>query len=448
MKLNLTYAALARIIHATLTGPNAGGAVDSFITDSRKVAPGSVFWALKGENFDGSHFAPQAAAAGAAAIICARGSVTNYAPGVTYLEVEDTLSALQTLAAWHRHHMKIRVACITGSNGKSTVKQMLLAICSAAGPTAASMGNFNNQFGVPFSLLEITPGERYGVFELGASKKGDIIEIARPAAPDVGIITNIAPAHLEKFKDLQTVYETKTEIIDALNFGGTLVYNSDDILLRRLKTAYKGKAITFGCRRGADVRITNKENFEFVYKGETFLFNLKLEKHNKLNAAAACAGAIALGLYKENLVRGLASYVPMPMRLEVHEKRGVKFILDCYNANPASMKNALTLLAKEPARPLTAVLGDMKELGKYSKRYHAALAKTLVGQKIQNVFLSGPEMKACADALAKKTADINVKYSLEYKDWLGDLKKTLKNGGTCLVKASRAMQFEKIYEEF
>ncbi len=448
MKLEVTYEQLAKILRAKLTGPYEGKIFNTFTTDSRAVKKGDVFWALQGEHFDGHKFAADVIAAGASAVVAQEGKIKNKELGVIYVEVQDTLLALQRLASWHRHRMNIRVACITGSNGKSTVKQMLLAICESASPTAANAGNFNNQFGLPFSLLEIKPEHRLGVFELGASKKGDIKEIAVPAAPDVAIITNVAPAHLEKFKDLKTVYETKTEIIEGLNFGGTLIFNSDDLLLRKLKTEYKGKAISFGFKRGADLQIKKKDNLEFTYKGQTFSFDIKFEKHNKLNAAAACAGAIALGLFKENLEKGLHSFKPMPMRMEVKEKKGVKFILDCYNANPASMANAISLMSKEPKQPVVAVLGDMLELGKYSKRYHAHLAKVLTGKKIQNVFLAGADMKACYSALLKKSPSINVKYSVEYKKWLDSLRELLKNGGTCLIKASRGLQFERIFEEF
>lgn len=448
MKLEISFEALAKIVKGSLTGPWENKIFNSFVTDSRAVKKSDTFWALKGENFDGADFVDAVIAAGAAAVIVKKGAVKKYGAGVIYVEVADSHAALISLAAWHRKRMPLRVACVTGSNGKSTVKQMLLSICSAAGPTAANKGNFNNQFGLPFSLLEITREDKFGVFELGAGKRGDIAEIAAPAAPDVGIITNVGPAHLEKFKDMKTVFETKTELADALSLGGTLVYNADDLWLRKLKTSYKGKAITFGFKRGADVRILEKENFEFKYKGEAFSFDIVLEKHNKLNAAAACAGAIALGLFKENLERGLVSYKPMPKRMEAKEKRGVKFILDCYNANPASMANAISLLAKERAVPSAAVLGDMKELGKYSRRYHAHLAKVLTGKKIQNIFLAGPEMKACYDALVKKGGAQNVKYCAEYSGLMADLRKLLKNGGACLVKASRAMCFEKIFEEF
>ncbi|MGB2579859.1 UDP-N-acetylmuramoyl-tripeptide--D-alanyl-D-alanine ligase [Elusimicrobium simillimum] len=449
MHLNLTLEKFSKITQGIIVQGDPALKFDSFVTDTRVLKKGDIFWALKGVSFDGHDFIQNAIDKGITLVVARHGASKGLKlKKAAFIEVEDTLLALQTLAGYHRKQFDLRLAAITGSNGKSTTKQMLLSICKTAGVTRANMGNLNNQFGLPFSLLEIDAKDKYGVFELGASKKGDILEIVTPAMPDVGIITNIAAAHLEFFKDINTVYETKTEIIQGLNHGGILVYNSDDLMLRKLKTDYKGKTITFGFKSGADILIKNKKNFEFTYKGETFSFDLNLEKHNKLNAAAAAAGAIALGLYKDNIERGLMNYEPMPMRMQHVEKNGVNFILDCYNANPASMKNAITLLGKEHKGPKIAVLGDMKELGKASKRYHGQLAKALTGSHIDYAFLSGPEMEAASKALQAKNANIKVKYSLEYKGWIKDLKKLLKTvKGTCLIKASRSMNYENIFNE-
>lgn len=448
MKLGITYKHLAQIVKGKISGPGQEKILDSFVTDTRKLKEGDTFWALKGEKFDANDFLADAVSSGAAALIVTNGRASGVETNILVIEVEDTLAALQTLAAWHRERMNIKVAAITGSNGKSTVKQMLKAICESAGPTAANIGNLNNQFGVPFSLLEITPDKKYGVFELGASKKGDIAEIAGLARPDVAILTNVSAAHLLHFKDLDTVYQTKTEIIDYINFGGTLVYNADDVYLRELKLSYNKKAISYGFKSGADLRIKKTDSFSFVYKGQEFSFPLVLARHNKLNAAAACAGAIALGMFKDALERGLAAYTPMPMRLEVRERENSTLIADCYNANPASMATAIDMLSECPRRPLIAVLGDMKELGKASKRYHAQLAKTLVGKKIDYIFLAGKEMAACHKALITKNPNIKVEYSKDYADWTPALKKLVRErGGTALIKASRSMCFENIAKE-
>lgn len=446
MKLNLTVAKIADIVKGELISNAPDTKVTSFVTDSRMVCPGDGFLALKGHNFDARQFIPDVLKKGASVVLAQKGFDIPAHSNASFILVDDSLKALQTLAKYHRLNSTLKVAAITGSNGKSTTKQMLRAICSAAGETIANMGNFNNQFGVPFSLLEIQPKHQFGVFELGASHPGDIDETASLAVPDVAVITNVSAAHMEFFHDLETVYKTKTEIAHHLNYGGTLVYNFDDELLSRLQFEFKGKALSFGFKAGADVRILETDDFAFTYKGETYHFSLKLERHDKLNAAAALSAAIALGIYMEHIKQGLLSFTPMPMRLERLTKGNTHFILDCYNANPASMKNAISILGREKNTPLVAVLGDMKELGENSPAYHRQLADVLLENHIDYAFLAGPEMKHAAEAL-KNNPNIQVVYALTPREWAPQLAAQVQNGGTCLIKASRSMNFEKILQE-
>ncbi len=446
MNLNITYSALAKAIDGNFCGADASAVLNNFTIDSRAVQSGTGFWVIKGRNHDAHKFAVQAAKGGAALIIGENGRLEEVkALGVSVIEVEDTLKALQKFASYHRLKHNIKIAAITGSNGKSTTKQMLLSIASADGKTCANSGNFNNQIGVPLSLLEINTDDVYGVFELGASHKGDIDEIASIALPDVAVLTNVSAAHLEFFGDLETVYQTKTEIIKSLNSSGTLVYNIDDELLRRLKTEYTGKAISYGFSSDADLRIEESEDFAFTYKGARFSIPIKLERHNKFNAAAACGAAIALGLFKDEIERGLQTFSPMPLRLEEHKKGDTTFILDCYNANPASVGNALDILVSRPA-PHIAVLGDMKELGAQSAHYHAELGRKLAASGIKTVFLAGEEIKPAYDVLLKQSG-VMVKYSVNWRGFLPELKEKAKQGGTVLIKASRALNFEEIFKE-
>ncbi len=446
MKLNLTLSKIAEITGAELVSSRPQEKVTSFVTDSRVIRPGDAFIALKGKNHDARQFIPDVLKKGAAVVLAEKGFAMPARSDASFLLVEDSLKALQALAKYHRLNSTLKVAAITGSNGKSTTKQMLRAICETAGETAANMGNFNNQFGVPFSLLEIQPKHKYGIFELGASHPGDIEETASLAVPDVAVITNVSAAHLEFFHDLETVYKTKTEIAKCLNFGGTLVYNADDAYLSRLKTDFKGKSISFGFRPGADLQILETEKFSFTYKGEAYVLDLKLARHDKLNAAAAAAAAIALGLYMDNVKKGLMSYTPMPMRMERLEKNGVHFVLDCYNANPASMQNALEILGRETAKPRIAVLGDMKELGESSKEYHRLVGSQVLENGIDYAFLAGPEMKYAYEKL-KGAPGVKAFYAPSPAGWNKELARALKKGGTCLVKASRSMNFENILKE-
>lgn len=446
MKLNLTLSKIAEITGAELVSSAPGAKVTAFVTDSRVIRPGDAFIALKGKNHDARRFIPEVLEKGATVVLAEKGFNLPPNSHASFLLAEDSLKALQALAKYHRMNSTLKVAAVTGSNGKSTTKQMLRAICETAGETAANTGNFNNQFGVPFSLLEIQPKHKFGVFELGASHPGDIEEIARLAVPDVAVITNVSAAHLEFFRDLETVYKTKTEIAKCLNFGGTLVYNSDDAMLCRLKTEFKGKSISFGFNAGADLRILETEKFSFTYKGEAYVLDLSLERHDKLNAAAASAAAIALGLYMDNVTKGLLAFTPMPMRMERLHKNGVEFILDCYNANPASMQNALEILGRETSRPRVAVLGDMKELGETSKEYHRLAARHVLDNGVEYAFLAGPEMKYAYEKL-KDAPGVKVFYAQTPQEWTGELSAVLKKGGSCLVKASRSMNFENILKE-
>ena len=447
MKLNLSLRKIAEIMNGKLISNTPNDIVTSFVTDSRVVSAQDAFLALKGKNFDARQFIAQALERGAKVIVAQEEGFTPPAKAqASFILVQDPLQALQALAKYHRLKNTLKVAAITGSNGKSTTKQMLLSICQTDGNTVANVGNFNNQFGVPFSLLEIQPKHVWGVFELGASHPGDIEEIAQLAVPDVAVITNVSAAHLEFFKDLDTVYRTKTEITRCIHAGGTLVYNADDPYLARLKTQYKGKSISFGFTPGADLQILETDLFSFTYKGEAYIVEKHFERHDKLNAAAATAAAIALGLYMDNVKKGLLNFTPMPMRLERVTKKGVQFILDCYNANPASMKNALDILGHQPLTPRIAVLGDMKELGQTSKDFHRLIARHVLDNHVDYVFLAGPEMHYAYDIL-KTTAGVHVFYAPEPAGWMKELRHALSKGGCCLIKASRSMNFENIFKE-
>ncbi len=448
MKLNITYESLSKILDGKLTAEKPFDLLNSLSIDTRTIQKGAAYWVIKGQKHDGHKFIKTAIEKGASLIVAEEGRGEEaIAAGVPLLEVKDALKALQALALHHRLKHNIKIAAITGSNGKSTTKQMLLAICERAGKTCNTKGNFNNQIGVPLSILEITEADKYGVFELGASHKGDIDEIASIVRPDVAIITNVSAAHLEYFGDTETVYQTKTEILASINSYGTLIYNNDDAMLRRLKTEYDGRSLSFGFSPDSDLYIKECEGFGFAYKGAFFRSDITLEKHNKFNAAAACAGAIALGLFKDQIELGLAAYKPMPLRLEIHKKGNTTFILDCYNANPASMANALEILAERSLKegPAAAVLGDMRELGVESPKYHAEIAKKIKSLGLNDIYLAGPEMKTAYDILTKE--GIKVEYSEDKEGLLPFLQKRAEQGGIVLMKASRAFNFEELFQK-
>lgn len=447
MQLKISYQTLAKITNGILCQANLKDILKSVSYDTRTLQKGQAYIALKGAKFDGHTFIKPALEAGANFVILERKEAPKYdeiLKNTPFLTVDNTLLALQEIAKFHRLSKDIKIAAITGSNGKSTTKQMLSALLKKFGKTCSTEGNFNNQIGVPVSLLEIKNTDKFGVFELGASHIGDIAEIARLVLPDVAVLTNISPSHLEFFGSMENIYKTKTEILQHLNMGATVVFNGDDKFLKNLKTDYKGKMLSYGFDSGNDIIIQDTPTFSFAYKGALFNTGVVLEHHNKLNAAAACGAALALGMFKEDIEKGLKTYKPMPMRLEKYKLNKVDILLDCYNANPVSMENALDILSTY-ASPRFAILGDMRELGKFSKMYHKELAGKIINAKVDKVFLAGQEINETYKELLKLNFK-EVKYSLNKLDFLDDLKQIIQNkNGTILFKASRSLNFEELF---
>ena len=446
MKLGIDLGTLAKAVNGRLLKGNPSTRFDEFVTDTRRLRAGDFFWALKGASYDAHDFLPQTVPVGVSGWLAredAAGAAKELPPAV--VGVKDTLKALQDLAAWHRQRWQIPLVAITGSNGKSTTKEMLRSIFSAAGETCSNAGNLNNQFGLPLSLLELGSAHKFGVFELGASRRGDIKEIGEVARPTVGIITNVGPSHLQYFGSLETIFDTKTELAACLAPGGTLVYNYDDRYLSRLN-GRDLKKLTFGRDPGADLRIMDSDHLRLEYCDK--LHEIRLPHaggHNYYNAAAAAAAALASDLDFRVITQGLENYTPPPMRLQELKLGGALVILDAYNANPQSMASALKeLCAKD--KPRYVMLGDMKELGQHSAHYHRDLGAALVHTCAERVFLAGPEMKPAVEAYlaAGGTA---VVYAETLDGWLDEARDLIRAGrGAFLIKASRSMKFERILE--
>lgn len=445
MNLGIDLATLAKAVKGRLVKGRPETPFSAFVTDTRKLQCGEFFWALKGAAYDAHAFLPEAA-------VCAAGLLARQEAldGLKHLPaaaigVSDTLKALQDLAAWHRGRFRLPLVAITGSNGKSTTKEMLKSIFSRAGETCSNAGNFNNQFGLPLSLLELDPRHKYGVFELGASRRGDIKEIGEVARPTCGIITNIGPSHLQYFGDMETIFETKTELAACLAPGGTLAYNYDDRYLSRLN-GRDFRKLTFGRDPQADLRVLEGARLRLEYKDK--LHEIRLPHaggHNYLNAAAAAAAALASGLDFEVIKQGLETYTPPPMRLQELKFGEATVILDAYNSNPQSAASAIKQVLDLP-KPLYLMLGDMKELGEHSAHYHADLGAALAHTGAARVFLAGPEMKPAVEAYLAAGGKTLV-YGETLDAWLPQARALIGEGkGTFLIKASRSMKFERIVE--
>lgn len=451
MNLEIDIKTLSEVVNGKIIKGSENTPFNSFETDSRKIKSGDFLLALEGKRYNAHDFLENTLSKGIKGWIINEKEISKFQNlPQCVITVDDTLKALHKLASFHRNKFDIPLITITGSNGKTTVKQMLYSILSQKGAACANKGNFNNQYGLPFSLFELNSNHKFGVFELGASHRGDIEELGAIAKPTTAVITNIAPAHLEFFGDIETIYKTKTEIINHISKDGCLIYNSDDIFLSRLKD-YKGGKLSFGTNEKADILVTSiKENLILLFKETNESMNIKLPvlgSHNKMNAAAAAAAALSNGFSMRTIKLGLEAFKPEPMRMQIFKSGELNIIFDAYNANPESMKTAIQCLKSDYPPPYYLVLGDMKELGNDSPKYHAELGKLIAENKFDFIFLAGNEMKNTYETALEYKSSAKIVYSKSYLSWLNNVQRIFKNEkGTMLIKASRDMNFEKIIE--
>lgn len=446
MKLETTWGAMSRAAGGRLLIGEADHPVDSLSTDTRTLGAGEAFWALKGPRYDAHELLTSELAQKASGWIIEQGRFTakEFKPR-HLIEVTSTLKALQAFAAHHRRRFDIPVVGITGSNGKTTTKEMLKCICSRFGPSCASPGNWNNQLGVPLSVLSLTAEHRYGIFELADSHPGDIEEVSRICQPTLAVVTNIGPDHLEFYESMEANFKTKSELIENLPAEGKAVINIDDSWLAGLEPRLGARAVTFGTSPRARVSFSTQD--EMIIDRH----KIKLSLHtfgalSRYNAAAAAAAAWALGIGPDTIRQGLEDYRPAAMRLElVTHPSGCAIVLDAYNANPASMRAAIEAFCFEFAsQRKVLILGDMKELGTGSAQFHRALGLWLATLPLAAVYLAGPEMPPAADALKLAQPAFKVRYAPSPDSWLDELRAELAPNQALFFKASRAMKFESI----
>jgi len=431
-----------------------GAVAEGVSTDSRAVAAEELFVALRGERFDGHDFVAAAAGRGVALFLVdeAWHAAHRLPEGSSAVVVPNTLKALGDLAGWHRRRCKITVVAITGSNGKTTTKEMLARILTQTGPGLKTEGNLNNLIGLPLTLLRLTGKERWAVLELGMSEFGEIDRLAEIAAPDLGIITNAFPAHLETLGSVEGVARAKGELFLRLKPGGWAVYNVDDPLVSKCPTPAFVNRLTFGLR-GAEVSSASIKTLG--KKGESFTLRLPHEeqqvhlaafgRHNVYNALAAAAAAHALGISAEVIRLGLEEFTPYDKRFQLEELSGVVLIDDSYNANPASMAAALETLreVREEGRAV-AVLGDMLELGEGSEAAHRELGR-LAARCVERLYLLGDLARLVAEgALAAGFDPEALLLAGDHEEISRDLLSRVQPGDCVLVKGSRGMRMERV----
>ena len=417
--------------------------VTGFAIDTRKVVPGDLFVAIKGERTDGHDYLAEAAARGAVAALVTR-SIDSPLPQVL---VKDTTLALGDLASAMRAQHDVRVVGITGSNGKTTVKTLTASILSRHGRTHVSAGNYNNELGLPLTLLAMPADTQFAVLEMGAGKPGDIDYLAAIARPDVGLVTLVAPAHLERMGTVEGVAETKGALYQSLPADGVAIINVDDAFASFFSgLAGTRKTLRFGMDHkadvGGDILEQNIDGSRFVLstpQGDAEVALPLAGRHNIANALAAASIALALAIPLDTIVAGLEQVEGVPGRLRRIETRaGWTLIDDSYNANPSSMAAAIdTLLLAQGERWL--VLGDMAELGADARALHAGIGQRARERGIERLFAVGPLSEAAVDAFGAGAVHFADKDSL-----IAAIENDLHAGVTCLIKGSRSAGMEQV----
>jgi len=417
--------------------------------DSRTILKNEIFFALQGQRFDGHEFLRGAISKGAGgAVIEKETEFTVHSSQFTVIIVQDTLKALQDLAHFLRVRQKIPVIAITGSNGKTTTKEMTYAILSRRFKVLKNEGNLNNHIGVPLSFIKIEPHHEMAVFEIAMNMRGEIRRLCEILVPTHGVITNIGTAHIGKLGSLEAIRSAKLEILDGI---GTAVLNGDDDFLMDGVKGFDGKIITFSINnRDSDIRA---EDVVLTGKGSRFILRFKddgrigvnLNVHgtfNIYNALAASAVCYSLDVSVDEIKSALEGYTAFPMRFEVIRKKGITLINDSYNANPSSVKEALRGLIRFKGKGrLVAVLGDMAELGEFSEDLHRSIGRMLSGIGI-DVFIAVGEMMS----LAAKESQIESYYYKDVSQAKQAITHILREDDTVLVKGSRSMAMEEIVE--
>ena len=434
----------------------------AIVTDSTKVKSGFVFVALKGERHDGHRFIADALRRGAACVIAHRAAPAAKFGKGTLVQVRDTLKALGDLAHYRREQFRPKVLAITGSNGKTTTKEMVAAILDEAsfgrealrGRSLKTEGNFNNLVGLPLTLLRLRRRDKVAVVELGTNHPGEIRRLAEIADPDAAIVTSVAAAHLEGLHSLAGVAREKGALYEKVRGDGVIAVNMDDARVKKLAAGFPGKKISYGRRgfvRARSWRMRGANGMAFTLEAgreKRFVRLNYIGAHNISNALGAAALALGAGVKLAAVRRGLEKAKPFAMRMQVQNWRGIGMINDAYNANPASMQAALKTLAEIKSRGRRiAVLGDMFELGRHSAAEHRSLGKAAAHAGIDALYLLGGQADAVRrGALRGGMGAEQIVIGSDHADLAAQLRGQVKRGDWLLFKGSRGMKMERVLE--
>ena len=452
---------LARAARGTIVQRGEVNRFRDISTDSRRVEKDGVFVALRGEVRDGHAFVPEAVRRGGACMVVERN--VRGSKGVSVIRVRDSLRALGDMAHFHRQKLAPRVLAVTGSNGKTTTKEMLFSILQRArmedrplrGKVLKTEGNYNNLVGLPLTLLRLRGNERAAVVELGTNRPGEIRRLTAIANPDLALITSVAPAHLSGLGTVAGVAREKGAIFRGLNRRGTAVVNLDDRRVVRQSRSFRGRVVTYGT--GGFVRGEAPQ----MLAGGRLRFSLRVGRlrepvrlrlcgmHNVRNAVGAAAMAHAFGADVASIRQGLEAVRPAPMRMQVERWAGIGIINDAYNANPASMEAALAALKAIPGRGRRiAVLGDMLEMGTDEAACHRETGAAVAGCGLDALYLLGRFARDTRQGALEAGMDrASVRVARSHRALGSALRTGLRKGDWVLVKGSRGAAMEKVLAE-
>jgi UDP-N-acetylmuramoyl-tripeptide--D-alanyl-D-alanine ligase len=459
VKISIPSEEVARAIGGRVTGKKDGVVFSGISTDSRTISAGELFFALTGDTFDGHDFVPDAIKRGAGGVVIEKNKHRKIPEGCVAIEVGDTLTALGDLAGHHREKQNLISVGITGSNGKTTTKEITHLVLSHKYRCKKSEGNFNNLIGLPLMLLSVGPDDEAVVLEMGMNVPGEMKRLSDIARPNIGVITNIGPVHLEGVGDIAGVIREKGELVKNLPADATAIINGDCEYSRRLIDDIGARLLTFAIERDADVTATDIEDLghegiraRFRLPSGEFKAKLRIPGAKNLhNALAAAAVGEALGVPPDDIKKAIESARAVAMRMEIIEApENVTILNDTYNANPVSVMASLDFLKglseDRPGR-LIAVLGDMLELGDYTKKGHEEVGEKAAHLGFSLLFLLGTQIGHAARGAASVGLDgKNIKtYGPDKHERLArDLRERIRPGDLILIKGSRGMKMERI----
>lgn len=446
----MSFSELCRIVDGQRHGPD--GEFDGVSIDTRTLKAGDLYIGIRGHNFDGNDFAEAALAAGAAGVMTERRATIDDRPRVLVTDGRESLGRFA--AAW-RDRWPGKLVGVTGSNGKTTVKEMIAAILAEEGETLRTQGNFNNDIGVPLTLLKLRGGHRFAVVEMGANHPGEITYTSGLARPDVSVITNAGAAHLEGFGSLEGVARAKGELLGPLQPEGIAVLNADDRFFSFwAELARHARVLSFGLSPTADIRAEATDLklhldqqgflscFDLRYNGKSYPVRMRLAgSHNMVNALAAAAACFALSIEGGKITSGLAKIRPVSGRLRpLRCGNGALIIDDSYNANPSSFSSALDVLLALPGEPWVA-LGAFGELGPRSAEWHAAIGREAKERGVSRLFVTGMNGERAVAAFGSSASFYD-----SAEDMIDRLSAELRRDTVMLVKGSRSQHMEKVVQ--